>query len=212
MTSADTTISMPPATPETERRSGDSCPAICSASRLDFQTIVADPPWALEWNANVGNGRSGRKGLPYPTMTMEEICALPVQGMAARDAHLWLWTTWNFLWSAPRVALSWGFQPSYMLTWAKPGLGMGGRFRHSAEYCLFCERGKQLPITRRDAGTWYKWPSGRHSQKPDAFYDLVESVSPGPRLEMFARDQRLGWQTWGNESLNHVALVTPNND
>ena len=53
-------------------------------------------------------------------MTMEEICALPVEQMAARDAHLWLWTTWNFLWSAPRVALSWGFQPSYLLTWAKP--------------------------------------------------------------------------------------------
>ena len=144
-------------------------------------------------------------------MTMEEICALPVEQMAARDAHLWLWTTWNFLWSAPRVALSWGFQPSYLLTWAKPGLGVGGRFRHSAEYCLFCERGKQLPITRRDTGTWYNWSRGAHSQKPDAFYDLVESVSPGPRLEMFAREQRLGWATWGNEAMNHVTLV-PHND
>ena len=172
-----------------------------------FAAIVADPPWNLEWNANVGNGRSGRKGLPYPTMTLEAICALPVAEQAASSAHLWLWTTATFLYDAPRVALSWGFRPSYTLTWAKPGLGVGGRFRHTTEFFLFCERGPQLPLTRRDLPTHFIWPSGEHSAKPDAFYDLVESVSPGPYLEMFSRRARLGWSTWGNEALEGEELM-----
>ena len=68
------------------------------------------------------------------------------------------------------------------------------------------ERGAGLPITRYDVGTWHVWPRGGHSRKPEAFYDLVESVSPGPYLELFARRQRLGWDTWGNEALNHVQI------
>jgi len=173
---------------------------------MKYRTIVADPPWALEWNARIGNGRSGESGLPYPTMTIEDICALPVCALADKSAHLWLWTTSTFLWDAPRVVLSWGFRPSYTLVWAKPGLGVGGRFRHTVEYVLFCERGAQLPLTRRDLPTHYVWPSSGHSVKPGAFYDLVEVVSPAPRLELFARDQRLGWDTWGNEAFNHVNL------
>ncbi len=173
-----------------------------------FATIVADPPWALEWNANIGEGRSGRPGLPYGTMSLEQIAALPVASIAARDAHLWLWTTANFLWDAPRVALAWGFRPTYTLIWAKPGLGVGGRFRHTVEYLLFCERGAQLPITRRDLPTCFCWPRcGKHSVKPDAFYDLVEAVSPAPRLEMFSRRARFGWSYWGDQALQDVELV-----
>jgi N6-adenosine-specific RNA methylase IME4 len=173
---------------------------------MKYRTIVADPPWDLEWHAGIGEGRSGRDGLPYPTMGMDAICGLNVDQLAERDAHLWVWTTANFLWDAPRVVLSWGFRPTYTLIWAKPGLGVGGRFRHTVEYLLFAERGAQLPITRRDLPTHFIWPKGEHSAKPDAFYDLVESVSPGPYLEMFARRQRLGWDTWGNEALEHVEL------
>lgn len=140
-------------------------------------------------------------------MTLEAICELPVADMADKSAHLWLWTTHGFLWDAPRVALSWGFRHSYTLTWAKPGLGVGGRFRHNCEYLLFCERGAQLPITRRDLGTYFIWPAGEHSRKPDAFYDLVEQVSPGPYLEMFSRRARLGdWSYWGDQSLGTAEL------
>jgi N6-adenosine-specific RNA methylase IME4 len=140
-------------------------------------------------------------------MNMEEVCSMDVQGLAEPDAHLWIWTTATFLYDTPRVALSWGFRPSYTLVWAKLGLGVGGRFRHTVEYLLFCERGAQLPITRRDLPTHWVWPKGEHSRKPDAFYDLVEQVSPGPYLELFARRQRLGWDTWGNEALNHVEIA-----
>ncbi len=173
-----------------------------------YRTIVADPPWSLDWHMGRGEGRSGRDGLPYDTMTVEQICGLSVADMAEQAAHLWLWTTAGFLWDSPRVALSWGFRPTYTCIWGKPGLGAGGRFRHTVEYFLFCERGPQLPITRRDLPTHFVWPKGPHSQKPDAFYDLVESVSPGPYLEMFSRRSRLGWDTWGDEALNHVELVS----
>ncbi len=163
-----------------------------------YTTIVADPPWALDWHAGRGVGRSGRDGLPYSTMPIEDICGLPVEQLAAKSAHLWLWTTATFLWHAPRVALSWGFQPSYTLVWAKPSIGMGGRFRHSCEYFLFCERGAQIGIRNdRNVGTWFDWPTGPHSSKPAAFYDLVERVSPGPYLELFSRTPRMGWDAWG---------------
>ena len=159
-----------------------------------YRTIVADPPWALEWNVNIGAGRSGRRGLPYGTMPLEEVCAMPIGELAeGGGSHLWLWTTATFLWDAPRVALSWGFRPSYTLTWTKPGLGVGGRFRHTTEFLIFAERGAQLPITRRDLPTHFHWPRGAHSAKPDAFYDLVESVSPEPRCELFSRRARFGW-------------------
>jgi N6-adenosine-specific RNA methylase IME4 len=141
-------------------------------------------------------------------MTVEEICALPVGNLADKDAHLWLWTTHGFLWDAPRVVLSWGFRPTYIVVWAKQGLGVGGRFRHTCEYLLFAERGAQLPITRRDLGTWFSWPRGEHSAKPDHFYDLVEQVSPGPYVELFARRHRMFWDVWGNESANTAQLET----
>lgn len=174
---------------------------------MKHATIVADPPWAVEWNANIGVGRSGRPGLPYATMTVEEICALPVSEWADSSAHLWLWTTAGFLYDAPRVVLSWGFRPSYTLVWAKEGLGVGGRFRHTVEFILFAERGPQRPLTRRDLPTHWIWPRGEHSAKPDAFYDLVEAVSPGPYLEMFSRRARLGWDTWGDQALHGTEAV-----
>lgn len=176
-------------------------------SERRYQCIVADPPWALEWNARVGNGRSGEAGLPYDTMTVEQIAAMPVEALAERSAHLWLWTTHGFLWEAPRVALSWGFRPTYTLVWTKPGFGVGGRFRHNCEYILFCERGAQFPITRRDVPTAFDWHRGEHSSKPDAFYDLVESVSPQPRAELFARRARLGWDyPIGDQALGGAAV------
>lgn len=173
---------------------------------MKYRTIVADPPWDLRWNANLGQGRSGRPGLPYPTLPLEEIKALPISEFAEDDAHIYVWTTHTFLWDTPAVLRAWGFKPEYLLVWAKNGLGMGGRFRHSSEYVLFGTRGKPLPVQRYDVGTWFNWTKGAHSAKPEAFLDLVETVSPGPYLELFARRNRLGWDTWGNEAIQHVEL------
>lgn len=170
-----------------------------------YRTIVADPPWDLG-SVNSGWNTSSNVALPYPTMTLNEIHAMDVAGYADRSCHLYLWTVTTMLRHTFGVVEAWGFKPKQVLVWAKPGLGSGMRFRQTCEYVVFGIRGPSLPIVRRDVGTWYEWPRGAHSTKPEAFYDLVESVSPGPYLELFARRQRLGWDTWGDEALPHVDL------
>jgi N6-adenosine-specific RNA methylase IME4 len=141
-------------------------------------------------------------------MTLDAIEDVPARELAAPDAHLYLWTTNAHVEDAYAVARQWGFAPSVLLTWAKVprGLGLGGTFTQTTEHVLFARRGS-LAAKRRLDTTWFAWPRGAHSRKPDAFLDLVESVSPGPYLELFARRQRLGWDTWGNEALEHVSLT-----
>jgi N6-adenosine-specific RNA methylase IME4 len=144
--------------------------------------------------------------LPYPTMTVDEIAALPIGGMAEDDAHLYLWTIQSRLRQTFAIAEAWGFRPSYTLVWAKGRAGVvGGTFCSNVEFILFCRRGT-LQAKRRHSTQWFQWTRGEHSQKPEAFLDLVEETSPGPYLELFARRNRLGWDTWGNESLEHVDL------
>ena len=147
--------------------------------------------------------------LPYPTMPVSEIAAMPVSGVAGKDAHLYLWTTQLFLRDAYTVLDAWGFKQGAILVWSKPAKGVCGTYVCSVEFCIFARRGS-LEAKRRQIGTCYQWPRSHHSAKPEAFQDMVESVSPGPYLELFARRTRLGWATWGNQALCHVELVTPN--
>jgi N6-adenosine-specific RNA methylase IME4 len=171
-----------------------------------YRTIVADPPWQVgrgpEWSSN---GRS--RDLPYPTMTIEDIAALPVMGLAQDEAHLYLWTINAYIENAYEITRRWGFKPSTLLTWCKQphGIGLGGSYILTTEHILFARRGV-LPAGERVPSTWWEWPRGIHSTKPEAFLDMVERVSPSPRIELFARRNRLGWDTWGHESLNHVQL------
>lgn len=138
-------------------------------------------------------------------MTVEEICALKVP--ADDDAHCYIWTINKFIEQTYAVACAWGFEPSTMLYWIKHpmGLGLGGAFVSCVEPILFCRRGN-LPVARRHDRNWWNWKRGKHSAKPEAFIDMVETVSPGPYLELFARRNRLGWHTWGNEALCHVEI------
>lgn len=179
---------------------------------MTYSTIVADPPWQPglggTWGARVDKGRPQRF---YGTMPVDEIKALNVP--AAPQAHLYLWALsqhadWGF-----EVARAWGFEPVTMLTWCKPGLGVG-RFRCNTEHVIVARKGTRHGnpfgsggrVSQATEGTHFAWPRGRHSQKPEAFYLLVERLSPGPYLEMFARDRRLGWDAWGNEVDSDVEI------
>lgn len=197
---------------------------------MKYRTIVADPPWPQMGGSgfdgraydtrvkrNVGSRTNSKsRPLPYPTMSVREITALPVEEMAETDAHLYLWATNRYVRHAYDVADGWGFRPVALLTWCKPpmGLGLGGAFVQTTEFIIFARRGRDIAHTRIDT-TWWLWSRGyergkpRHSAKPEAFLDLVEQVSRGPYLELFARRQRLGWDTWGNEALNHADLGAP---
>lgn len=173
---------------------------------MKYRTIVADPPW----RTSTGPGfapNNGHKALSYPTMTLDTIKALPVAELADEQAHLYLWTTNILVRRAYEVVEAWGFKPSVLLTWCKApiGLGLGDAFGITTEHVLFAHRGGLRPLTRAPS-TWWLWKRGKHSAKPEAFLDLVETVSPGPYLELFARRNRLGWDTWGNESLEMVSL------
>lgn len=138
--------------------------------------------------------------LPYPTMTIEEICALQVGSLPlTTDCHLWLWTTNQHLEDGFRVMREWGFKYLAPVHWVKPS-GVGNWFIHRTQTMLFGYRETcRFPLARYRPNIFHTGGPKRHSEKPDASYELIEAISPGPRLELFARRRRDGWHTWGNE-------------
>lgn len=161
-----------------------------------FRVIVADPPWRYE--SRVGDF-THRADLPYPSMQIDEICALPVESLAHDDCILWLWTTNAHMRESYAVLDAWGFQSKTILTWAKDRIGTGDWLRGQTEHCHLAIRGKPTILTTGQ-GTVIHGPLQAHSQKPDSFYALVETICPGSKLEMFCRSPRDGWAVWGNES------------
>lgn len=158
--------------------------------RKRFKTILCDVPWP---------GQSGESH--YPTMSLAEIRAFPLAELAEDDAHLWYWTTNRYLREAYDILESQGWTVRSPLTWVKFRLGLGGpmALRNSTEHCLFATRGK-LPVQFRSQPTWISAPVTRlHSEKPIELYAAIERVSPGPRLELFARREQPGWDRWGDE-------------
>lgn len=180
---------------------------------MKYRTIVSDPPWAYEQSRIVTTSKTAatkpEASAQYSTMTDDEIAALPVSKWAEDDAHLYLWVTNPRLFAAERIVDAWGFTYRTLLTWEKQGtLGMGYYFRGQTEHVVFATRGK-LPIeaSKRQRNI-FRAPKTGHSIKPDAFYDLVEMVSPGPYLEMFSRRARFGWDVWGDESLETAEVAS----
>lgn len=163
-----------------------------------YAVIVADPPW--QYGDQLDGSDASRGGCPYPTMPLEEICAL--KPPAAADCVLWLWTTNAFLadGSAARVVKAWGFEPKTILTWIKPRMGLGRWLRNITEHCILAVRGSPK-VDLGNQTTELRAPLGEHSAKPAEFYALVEGLCPSPsRIEMFAREQnRKGWVTTGSE-------------
>lgn len=191
-----------------------------------YNVIYADPPWIQKagrklsdykivdgkqiWNSN----QSKTEDLPYTTMTVDEIAALPVKEIIEKDAFLFMWVTNKYLMQAEKVIKAWGFEYVACIVWKKKrmGGGLGGTVRISSEYLLFCRRGNLkaigiIPESVIEAKRPYVNGYPCHSKKPEVFAELIESVSPlGNRLEMFARNQREGWDVFGNEVENSINL------
>lgn len=162
-----------------------------------FRAIVIDPPW--DWGDEGDVDQFGRAKPQYATMTLDEIRAMPVGDMADENAHLYLWITNRSLPKGFDLLDAWGFRYITCLTWCKPSIGMGNYFRGSTEQVLFGVRGS-LGLLRHDMGTWFQASRGKeHSAKPNAFFEMVEQCSPGPYLELFARQARERWVTRGAE-------------
>jgi len=161
-----------------------------------FRVLVVDPPW--QYCKRAGDP-SQRGALPYPIMTMEEIIEVPVPRIAHEDAILWLWTTNSHLPDAFEILEVWEFEYKTTLTWVKQRMGVGDWLRGQTEHCLLAVRGKPVlnPLTNQT--TVLHAPVGEHSEKPVEFYQLVESLCPGSRVDLFARRTREGWQVYGDE-------------
>ena len=168
-----------------------------ATTAADWLTIVADPPWpSMHQRSTYHRGKPERH---YKTMTVADIAALEISDLAASSAHLWIWGVNRTLGAAYEVAEAWGFTPMSLRTWSKPGPGMGYYLRNNTEHAVFATRGKPMVPEKALISSWYQWPRRRHSEKPDEFFGLVEQISPGPYLELFARRRRPGWDAWGNE-------------
>lgn len=180
---------------------------------MTYGTILADPPWTPDMSVTNGGAPKGSPQMHYDTMTLDDIKALQVP--SAPQSHLYLWALTPHLDWGFDVARAWGFEPITVLTWCKPGLG-AGRFRCNTEHVVVGRKGSRHGnpfgqggrYAQATDGTWFQWPRGRHSEKPEAIFDLAERLSPGPRLEMFARSRRLGWDAWGNEVDSNVSIVS----
>ncbi|MEO1063777.1 MAG: MT-A70 family methyltransferase [Actinomycetota bacterium] len=170
-----------------------------------FATILADPPWRFD-NRTGKIAPEHRRLYRYRTMATDEIAALPVADVAATPAHLYLWVPNALLPDGLTVLSAWGFRYVSLLHWLKvtrdghpDGRACGFYFRNVTEQLLFGIRGRLRTSCRRTSNLI----TGRrteHSTKPNEAYRVIEDVSPGPRLELFARRPRSGWTVWGDES------------
>jgi N6-adenosine-specific RNA methylase IME4 len=173
-----------------------------------FATILADPPWRFQ-NSTGKIAPEHRRLSRYGTLSLDEIKALPVAGIAADTAHLYLWIPNALLAEGLAVMSAWGFTYKSNIVWHKirkdggsDGRGVGFYFRNVTELVLFGVRGKNARTLKpgRTQVNFLATRKREHSRKPDELYPIIEACSPGPYVELFARGQRKGWKTWGNQA------------
>lgn len=168
-----------------------------------YRTVCVDPPWrfAASQRLSARGRRPAAARSRYSTLTPAELAALPVGDLVGESGHCWLWCT-NAVLAAGRhrsVLEAWGFRPVTVVTWAKEGApGLGRYVRSNTEHVILAVRGWGTVPETPALSTWWTWDRAPHSVKPAGFGDLVEQISPGPYAELFARQQRLGWDSWGH--------------
>ena len=164
-----------------------------------YATIYADPPWLERGGGKIKRGADRH----YALMKTTEIMELPIKEIAADDAHLYLWVTNNFLPDGLRVMGAWGFRYVTIITWNKDRIGLGQYFRGLTEHCLFGVKGrlpyKAISGKRQQGKTGFYAPKTEHSVKPEEMRLMIERVSYPPYIELFARQETEGWDTWGIE-------------
>jgi N6-adenosine-specific RNA methylase IME4 len=195
-----------------------------------FAAILADPPWRFQvWSGETPvKARKGRTTrtytaakVHYETMSFEELCAMPVESIAADDSALFMWVTWPTLLEGIKMIEAWGFAyKTCAFNWMKahatqinlfddeikPLMKMGYWTRASSEVCLLGTRGKPKRLNA-DVRQGIIAPVRQHSRKPDGIHGRIERLVAGPYLELFARQQRDGWTTWGNQTEKFARAV-----
>jgi len=179
-----------------------------------YKTIVIDPPWQYGVWGKASIPRSKNhipkdEPMHYDTMTIDEIKLLPIKDFADTNCELYLWTTQKYLPIAFEVLKEWGWKYCQTLTWCKKpmGTGQGGVFCPTTEFLILGRLGKMPKVKRIDSTWWEIKRTMKHSQKPEFFQDMIETVSEPPRLEIFARRKREGWDVFGNEVESDIELI-----
>lgn len=192
----------------------------------NFNVIYMDPPWnqkagrpftgkyKKENNVQIFDFESNKSNaLKYDTMTLNEIRNIDIQSIAADNCHLYIWVTNKYLKDVFELIKHWGFTYSTTIIWCKNpiGSGLGGTYTVSSEFLIFAKKGK-LKSKNKVVGNWFnvkrKYINGKpcHSKKPDFFRQLIEKVSPGLKVELFAREKHEGWYCWGNEIQSDIVF------
>jgi N6-adenosine-specific RNA methylase IME4 len=161
-----------------------------------YRCIVIDPPWDIK--KVIRDERPNQGAFPYATLTDEEIKALPIQTIADENCHLYLWTTHKKLPAALEIVKEWGFKYQCLMTWVKNVGFTPFSWMYSTEHVLFCKKGN-LDLLRKGMRLDFSAKVREHSRKPDEFYNIVLEASPGPAIDLFSRELREGFDTWGLE-------------
>lgn len=198
--------------------------------QMKYSIIYADPPWQQKagrklsaykvvdgkqvWDSDTNSSSD----LPYQTMTVKQIAELPIKNISENDSFLFMWVTNKYLLDAKDVITAWGFKYISCITWKKKkmGGGLGGVVRVTSEHLLFCRRGNLkatgiIPESVIEAKRPYVNGYPCHSKKPDCFVEMIESILPNvKRIELFARNERKGWDVFGNEVNGSISLPVDN--
>ncbi len=188
-----------------------------------YHTILADPPWSYYGNREKTSDQElnmWRRKLPYGSMSTDAICDLPVSRIAEKDAILFLWTTNAHIEDALEVILAWEFDYKTMRTWGKSHFGQGYWLRGQTEHLLLATRGSPTGGRKKTASaikghnisTLLLAPAGKHSAKPRESYEAVRRLGRTPRIELFARRRRDGFDRWGKQAPDDRGLAESERD
>lgn len=169
-----------------------------SRPSTEFDIISIDFPWSYNSKKAGGSMNSGA-AQKYDVMTLKEILGLPIQGLFAKDCVLLLWVTSPLKFEVvPKILECFGFKYKATYYWRKERnkLGMGWWFRGDVEECIVAVKGHPKPF-RSSARNWLDEPPTQHSRKPEKFYDIIDKISTGRKLELFATRKRPGWTCFG---------------
>jgi len=165
-----------------------------------YRVIYADPPWAYNDKCDAGSVQAGGCERHYPSMTIAELCAMPIRELTEADAVLFLWVTSPLLYEAAPIIEAWGFTYKTSFVWDKVKHNMGHYNSVRHEFLLVCTRGSCTPDAKKLYDSVQSIERKKHSEKPEEFRAIIETLYPhGKRLELFARKQSKGWEVYGNQ-------------
>lgn len=164
---------------------------------MAFGCIYADPPWAYNNQAT----RAATRNHYDDTLTVSQLCEMPIKDLAKDRSHLHLWVTNAFLFEVPRILDAWGFEYRSTFVWVKPQMGIGNYWRNAHELMITAIRGRQRSVSKSEI-SWLQAKRTKHSQKPQEVRSRIERLSPGPYLELFGRSPMPGWVVFGNQIMS----------